>query len=337
MKKSFFILAALFATTLIYSENVVPKASIGESVKHHFNKNGSKHFEIKFLDISFTDSTENGCYAHYKIQLKAVGQKVDFEDAALVPFIGVCPRYGLHHHKSDDKDFDAMPTLYKGTLIAGDSTIIQLKYYIRAGQTAPEYISYNKKPIVELAYLYDVQEYETKKQAALLAQQKAREERETERKRIQEEQEKTARAERSRCDTLLTIPYLANWVGASFFTKDNIERDLNIDPVGYSGGLVLYNFPKCGVSMEFSGAEEVCTELSFRLYGEEGMQMKKDLLEYGYALVEKKKDLIAENNFRDMQYGTHSVYKCKLKNGGYSVCELLEGQAFMFTFYRSAR
>ena len=98
MKKSFFILAALFATTLVYSENIVPKASIGESVKYQFNKNGSKYFEIKFLDISFTDSTENGCYAHYKIQLKTVGQKVDFEDAAPVPFVGVCPRYGLHHH-----------------------------------------------------------------------------------------------------------------------------------------------------------------------------------------------------------------------------------------------
>lgn len=32
-----------------------------------------------------------------------------------------------------------------------------------------------------------------------------------------------------------------------------------------------------------------------------------------------------------------SIYKCALKNGGCSVCQITEGQAFMFEFYRSKK
>ena len=76
-----------------------------------------------------------------------------------------------------------------------------------------------------------------------------------------------------------------------------------------------------------------CKEKRTVLKANKGINLEQKL----YLIQKRQEYLIAENNFRDMQYGTHSVYKCKLKNGGYSVCELLEGQAFMFTFYRSAR
>ncbi len=134
---------------------------------------------------------------------------------------------------------------------------------------------------------------------------------------------------------LLTPPYLAYWVGASFFTKENIEKDCDVRPVAYHGGAVMYSFPLCGVTMEFEDTHHVCVELSFRLFGKMGYDMKKELIEYGYKLQSQSKDLIAENNFSDLTEGRRSVYKCKLDHGGYSTCIILEGQAMMFTFYRT--
>ena len=39
----------------------------------------------------------------------------------------------------------------------------------------------------------------------------------------------------------------------------------------------------------------------------------------------------------DLMNGKVSIYKCALKNGGFSVCQITEGQAFMFEFYRSKK
>ena len=326
--KKFTFLLLMMVSCLAFAQNESPIAKKGLVVHHNFDKKGKKYLEIQIVDVTYSDSTDTSCKANYTIQLKAVGKNIRLGSTS-----DYYTHPGLHRNyegmNSSITHFDL-----KGTekLLDGDSLKFETLIWVKNGDyyQGEYYLAYDETRLMILPANYDPSEYREKK----LAAQRARE---AERKRIQEEQEKAVRAERARCDTLLTIPYLANWVGASFFTKDNIERDLNIDPVGYSGGLVLYNFPKCGVSMEFSGENEVCTELSFRLYGEDGMQMKKELLAYGYTLVEKKKDLVAENNFMDMQYGTHSIYKCKLKNGGYSVCELVEGPAFMFTFYRSAR
>ena len=316
--KKFTFLLLIMVSCFVYAQNELPVATKGLIVQHNFDKKGKKYLEVQIIDVTYSDSTDTSCKANYTIQLKAVGKNIRLGNTYDYSHPGLHKELGAYSYSFDLKGIEKLSD--------GDSLKFETQIWMNHKEN---YLLYDETKLLIFPTNYNPAEYREK----LFAAQKAREE---ERKRRIAEQEKAAQREKSRCDTLLTIPYLANWVGASFFTKDNIERDLNIDPVGYSGGLVLYNFPKCGVSMEFSGVEEVCTELSFRLYGEEGMQMKKDLLEYGYTLVEKKKDLIAENNFRDMQYGTHSVYKCKLKNGGYSVCELLEGQAFMFTFYRSA-
>ena len=99
-----------------------------------------------------------------------------------------------------------------------------------------------------------------------------------------------------RREKLLTPEYLANWVGAS---------------------------------------PQVCIYVSFRLFGEDGYQFRTQLLNFGYRLKSKSNALVAENNFGDLTNGKVSVYKYPLKNGGYSVCKITEGQAFMFEFYRS--
>lgn len=138
-----------------------------------------------------------------------------------------------------------------------------------------------------------------------------------------------------RAEMLMTPQYLANWVGASFFTKDNIENDLGIVPMAYNGGVVFYDLPKCNVGMEFAGAEKVCVEISFRLFGEEAYEFIDQMRAYGYVEQGSSKDLVAENNFQSLTNGRRTIYKCRLKNGGYSVCTVLEGQAVMFDFIRS--
>jgi len=65
--------------------------------------------------------------------------------------------------------------------------------------------------------------------------------------------------------------------------------------------------------------------------------MKEKLIAYGYKLQNQSRELIAENNFENLQTGKRSVYKCKLKTGDYSTCIIIEGQAMMFTFYRTSK
>ena len=138
-----------------------------------------------------------------------------------------------------------------------------------------------------------------------------------------------------RREKLLTPEYLANWVGASFFTKENIEKDCDVYPMAYSGGKVFYDFPQCPVTMEFADQPQVCIYVSFRLFGEDGYRFRTQLLNFGYKLKSKSNALVSENNFEHLTNGKVSIYRYALKNGGYSVCKITEGHAFMFEFYRS--
>ena len=85
-----------------------------------------------------------------------------------------------------------------------------------------------------------------------------------------------------RREKLLTPQYLANWVGASFFTKENIEKDCDVYPMAYSGGKVFYDFPQCPVTMEFADQPQVCIYVSFRLFGEDGYRFRTQLLNFGH-------------------------------------------------------
>lgn len=133
---------------------------------------------------------------------------------------------------------------------------------------------------------------------------------------------------------LLTPKYLANWIGASFFTKDNIENDCGVEPTAYSGGKVFYAFDNTYVGIEYNSMN-VGVSLSFRLFGEDGYNFKKQLIKYGYVVVQKKSMTVFDDSYTGN--GILTIMKKKLKVGGYSVCELLEGQFMMFEFYRSQK
>ncbi|MBF1581502.1 hypothetical protein [Prevotella sp.] len=138
-----------------------------------------------------------------------------------------------------------------------------------------------------------------------------------------------------RQELLLTPPYLSTFVGAPFFTKDNIEKDCGVIPAAYQGGKVFYNFYRCPISIEYNSVD-VGISLSFRLFGEDGYKLRKQLLEYGYMQVKVSNVTTFEDDF--IGSGVRRVLKLKLKGGkGFSVCEIIEGKATMFTFYKTIK
>ena len=137
----------------------------------------------------------------------------------------------------------------------------------------------------------------------------------------------------ARQELLLTPPYLSSFVGAPFFTKENIESDCGVSPITYEGGKVYYDFYRCPVAIEFNSVE-VGVSLSFRLFGEDAYTLRKQLLEYGYKQSTQSNVSIFENDY--VGSGVRRVLKLKLKEG-FSVCEMIEGKATMFTFYKAIK
>lgn len=295
-------------------------------MKHPLSKDGSKNIQVEVLNIAYSDSTESNCKVHCELQLTANGKKVDLSSGyndMLRYHDGLAWRIYINN-KSDGSQGNFHFSLEKGStkIVSNDLTLwydrnIVLEY---ASMPIFRFEPYDKSVFIAAQQERIRKAEEARKEAARIAE---------------EERRKAEDALYQRQDMLLTPEYLANWVGMGNFTKENIENDCHVYPVGYQGGKVFYDFRKCPVTMEYAGPNDVCVELSFRLYGEDGYNFKKDLINFGYKLVKTEKSFVTENDFLDAGFGKCGTYKCKLKNGGYSTCTILEGQAFMFTFNRT--
>ena len=295
-------------------------------MKHPLSKDGSKNIQVEVLNIAYSDSTESNCKVHCELQLTANGKKVDLSSGyndMLRYHDGLAWRIYINN-KSDGSQGNFHFSLEKGStkIVSNDLTLwydrnIVLEY---ASMPIFRFEPYDKSVFIAAQQERIRKAEEARKEAARIAE---------------EERRKAEDALYQRQDMLLTPEYLANWVGMSNFTKENIENDCHVVPVGYQGGKVFYDFRKCPVTMEYAGSNNVCIELSFRLYGEDGYNFKKDLINYGYKIVKTEKAFVTENDFLDAGFGKCETYKCMLKNGDYSTCTILEGQAFMFTFNRT--
>ena len=137
-----------------------------------------------------------------------------------------------------------------------------------------------------------------------------------------------------RRDMVMQPAYLANWVGADFFTRSSIEKDLSISPVTFQKGIVFYDLPKATVGLKFMGVKNVCVEFSFWLFGTEALDFKDNLVKYGYTLKSEKEMIITDEG--GSSKGILQVYKFRLRDG-YSTCEVLSGLYTSFTFYRSQK
>lgn len=319
-----FLLIAFSLNTM--NAQTLPLLKEGTRVSIPLNKNNTKGLDIFIKSMTYQDSTEYSCQANIILELTSRNEKIHF---------------GQYQDKLGGWHSDYMFNLFSIDDILEKNETIEKEVSIRvkSGYYRDSLLLLSKR---ELMYLppYDSEEFIIKEKARKKAIELANKARQDSifNAKFGTPAQTTAKSDsQEKCEKLLTPEYLANWVGASFFTKENIENDCDVYPSAYSGGKVFYNFPKCPVTMEFTEDKQVCIYLSFRLFGEDGYNFRKELINYGYKLRSKSDALVAENNFGDLTNGKVSVYKCALKNGGYSVCQITEGQAFMFEFYRSKK
>lgn len=314
-----FILSITFLTSHAQS---LPLLEKGTRISIPLNKKDTKGLDIYVKDIAYKDSSDMSCWADIRLVLTSRNEKIHFGQYQ--------DGLGNWHEEYMFNLFNLHDVLQKNESIEKEVGI-----WVKSGNYRDSILVMGKR---QLMYLppYDPQEYKEKEAAKRKAIELANKARQDSIFNAQFNNKKKNEAQERR-EKLLTPEYLANWVGASFFTKEAIERDCEVYPMAYSGGKVFYDFPKCPVTMEFTDSKQVCIYLSFRLFGEDGYDFRKELIQYGYKLSSKSNALVAENNFGDLTNGKVSVYKCALKSGGYSVCKITEGQAFMFEFYRSKK
>lgn len=304
----------------------LPLLKEGTRVSIPLNKKNTKGLDIFIKSMTYQDSTEHSCQANIILELTSRNEKIHF---------------GQYQDKLGGWHSDYMFNLFSIDDVLEKNETIEKKVTIRlkSGYYRDSLLLLSKR---ELMYLppYDSEEFikkEKNRKKTIELTNKAKQDSIFNARFGTSVQTAAKSDSQEKCEKLLTPEYLANWVGASFFTKENIENDCDVYPSAYSGGKVFYNFPKCPVTMEFTEDKQVCIYLSFRLFGEDGYNFRKELINYGYKLRSKSDALVAENNFGDLTNGKVSIYKCALKNGGYSVCQITEGQAFMFEFYRSKK
>lgn len=311
---------AILSRAIVCAQSSLPLLKEGTKVSIPINKKGTKGLDIFVKSITYRDSTDRTCQADIILVFTSRNEKIHF--GTYKDFLG---------QYQEDYRFNMFNI--DGVLQKNESFEKKVSIWLKQGIYRDSILTMNGKKLMYIPP-YDSQEFiqkeKTRKEAVELAN-KARLDsinniRFGVNKEVQERREK-----------LLTPEYLANWVGASFFTKENIEKDCDVYPTAYSGGKVFYDFPQCPVTMEFTDKNHVCVYVSFRLFGEDGYQYRTKLLDFGYKLKSKSNAFVAEYNFDDLTNGKVSVYKYALKNGGYSVCKITEGQAFMFEFYRSKK
>lgn len=320
IKKFSFLLIALIITTSGYAQSALPLLKEGTRVSIPLNKKNTKGLDLFIKSMTYRDSTDYSCQADIILVFTSRNEKIHFGTYS--------DALGNWHQDYYFNMFSIDDILPKNERLEKKVSI-----WIKQGEYRDSILTFGKS---DLMYLppYDSQEFiqkeKARKKAIELANKARLDSINNVRFNVTNEYEE-------RCEKLLTPEYIANWVGASFFTKESIEKDCGVYPSTYSGGKVFYNFPKCPVTMEFTEDKQVCIYLSFRLFGEDGYNFRKELINYGYKIRTKSDALVAENNFGDLTNGKVSLYKCALKNGGYSVCKITEGQAFMFEFYRSKK
>lgn len=98
-----------------------------------------------------------------------------------------------------------------------------------------------------------------------------------------------------RRNLILTPKYYTNWLGASFFTIPNLEKDLDIRPIRIIGSTYFYDLGYCFVGME-SIDKNVVIQLSFRLFGGDATDFVQKAIDYGYKYVEKGRDIVIRAN-----------------------------------------
>lgn len=131
----------------------------------------------------------------------------------------------------------------------------------------------------------------------------------------------------------LTPIFIFNVIGMPMASKKNLESDLNLMLYTHRGGKDYYEINGIPVGMLFMGKTQVCVELSFRLFGEDGTNYLQSLIKQGFSLrkTSRTANLELEGDLSsNALYGTLSIYR-----KGDVICEVYDGTFIGFTFYRT--
>ena len=312
---------AMSSIAVVCAQSSLPLLKEGTKVSIPLNKKGTKGLDIFVKSMTYRDSTDRSCLADIILVFTSRNEKIHFGK-----YKDIFGNFQVDY-RFRFNTFDIDTILQKN-----DSFEKIVSIRLKEGIYRDSILTTQDGNKLMYIPAYDSEEFIQKEKARKKALELANQARLDS---INNANTYVNQEINERREKLLTPEYLANRVGASFFTKENIEKDCDVYPMGYSGGKVFYDFPQCPVTMEFSDHPQVCIYVSFRLFGEDGYKFRTQLLNFGYKLKTKSNALVAENNFGDLTNGKVSVYKYALKKGGYSVCKITEGQAFMFEFYRS--
>ena len=273
----------------VFAQNSLPVLNKGVRISISLNKKNTKGFDILIKDVSYRDSSQYSCKADITLVFSSRNTKVHFGS-----YRDMFDNYREGYSFNMFSIYDTLPK---------DSTIEKkVSLWIKKSQVGDSILTLGNYALMYIPP-YDPTVYIRKEKEKQLAIQLAFKAKQDSIFKNSNAIDKKSEEIESRREKLLTPEYLAKWVGASFFTKENIERDCDVYPLSYFGGSVYYDFPKCPVTMEFTDKEHVCIFVSFRLFGEDGYNYKKSLIDYGYKLISKSSSLIAENNFRDLGNG----------------------------------
>ena len=128
----------------------------------------------------------------------------------------------------------------------------------------------------------------------------------------------------------LTPNYIYKNIGKPITNKDRLEKNLNIQIEMHKGGIDYYSINETNVGLRFKG--QVLLEISFRYFGDDGMNYETSLINAGYILRNTKKTINIESEASDfdMSNGEIRFYK-----KGNVICKVYDGTYLAFTFYRT--
>lgn len=148
---------------------------------------------------------------------------------------------------------------------------------------------------------------------------------------------------------IFTPRYYTNFIGASFFTIANIEKEFDVRPVQIINEDLIFFYSFDDVEVNSTGTvyvgfhaineKGVVTQMDFRLLGSESAhEFITSAIDYGYKLYSKGKDLLVTSDSKGLlpELTTNSVkvYRKKTDNG-YVYIEIGANDSYAQEYYIS--
>lgn len=134
-----------------------------------------------------------------------------------------------------------------------------------------------------------------------------------------------------------SIESIVENIGKNTYSKDNIENSLYIYPVGYQGTSTFYELNDMFITVKYVGMEDIAIELGFRLFGEDAVFYKKELMRAGFKYQKSFRDTMLGDNSQGYSYLSNTEIQRYRKFTGkeYVICDIYYDRFTFFKFYRA--